>query len=68
MEKEGGKWFACYSLPLQGGTDVRDLDPQWFRRHIGTVSQEPVLFACSIRDNIAFGKATATEEEVYKLL
>ena len=28
---------------------------QWLRRQIGIVSQEPVLFDCSIRDNIAYG-------------
>ena len=47
-----------------GERDIRSLDPSWFRGHIGLVSQEPVLFACSIRDNIAYGKDTATQEEV----
>ncbi|KAM4744077.1 ATP-binding cassette sub-family B member 10, mitochondrial [Anableps anableps] len=37
------------------GHDIRDLNPYWLRNHIGTVSQEPVLFSCSIRDNIAYG-------------
>ena len=55
------------SLSLSiGGMDVRDLDPQWFRKRIGIVNQEPVLFACSIRDNIAFGIEDATLEEVSK--
>ena len=49
---------------LLGERDVRSLDPSWFRRHIGLVSQEPVLFACSIRDNIGYGKDGATQEEV----
>ena len=43
---------------------MRDLDPQWYRSHIGIVSQEPILFASSIRDNIAFGRERATQEEV----
>jgi ABC-type multidrug transport system fused ATPase/permease subunit len=47
-----------------GERDVRTLDPSWFRRRIGLVSQEPVLFACSIRDNISYGKDSATQEEV----
>ena len=47
---------------------MRDLDPRWFRRHIGLVSQEPVLFACSIADNITYGKEDATKEEVSVLL
>ncbi|KAG9344339.1 hypothetical protein JZ751_011008 [Albula glossodonta] len=37
------------------GHDVRDLNPYWLRSHIGTVSQEPVLFSCSIAENIAYG-------------
>lgn len=37
------------------GHDIKDLNPSWLRSHIGTVSQEPVLFSCSIRDNIAYG-------------
>jgi ABC-type multidrug transport system fused ATPase/permease subunit len=49
---------------LLGQRDVQTLDPSWFRRHIGLVSQEPVLFASSIRDNIAYGKDAATQEEV----
>ncbi|KAJ8044109.1 ABC transporter B family member 1 [Holothuria leucospilota] len=46
-----------------GGHDLIQLDPQFFRRKISIVSQEPVLFACSIKDNIAYGKE-ATEEEI----
>ncbi|TKS69973.1 ATP-binding cassette sub-family B member 10, mitochondrial [Collichthys lucidus] len=51
------------------GHDIRDLNPYWLRSHIGTVSQEPVLFSCSIRDNIAYGAAdpdTVTTEDIYK--
>ena len=60
-------WRNCYVMLLyKGGTDVRDLDPQWYRSHIGIVSQEPILFACSIQDNIAFGKEGATQEEVHE--
>lgn len=51
-----------------GERDLRSLDPSWFRRHIGLVSQEPVLFACSIRDNIAYGKDDATQAEVCVVL
>ena len=43
---------------------MAELDPVWFRRHIGVVSQEPVLFACSISDNISFGKEDATSDEI----
>uniref|UniRef100_UPI0037E70972 ATP-binding cassette sub-family B member 10, mitochondrial n=1 Tax=Semicossyphus pulcher TaxID=241346 RepID=UPI0037E70972 len=51
------------------GHDIRDLNPYWLRSHIGTVSQEPVLFSCSIRDNIAYGAVdpeAVTSEEIYR--
>lgn len=38
---------------------------QWLRRQIGIVSQEPVLFDCSIGENIAYGdnlRQVTTEE------
>ncbi|XP_015241955.1 PREDICTED: ATP-binding cassette sub-family B member 10, mitochondrial [Cyprinodon variegatus] len=50
------------------GRDIRDLNPNWLRNHIGTVSQEPVLFSCSIRDNIAYGAMdpqAVTAEDIY---
>ena len=37
------------------GVNIKTLDPIWYRRQIGFVSQEPVLFACSIKENIAYG-------------
>jgi ATP-binding cassette subfamily B protein len=44
--------------------DVRELDPLWLRGQVGVVAQEPVLFSCSIADNIRLGRATATDAEV----
>jgi len=52
---------------LIDGHSVTDLDPQWLRSNIGTVSQEPSLFSCSIRDNILYGAAnpsSVTEEQL----
>ncbi|KAJ9167887.1 hypothetical protein P3X46_019477 [Hevea brasiliensis] len=46
------------------GVDIRELDVQWYRRHTALVSQEPVLYSGSIRDNIVFGKLDASENEV----
>eukprot|EP01100_Stratorugosa_tubuloviscum_P009330 TRINITY_DN3903_c0_g2_i1.p1 TRINITY_DN3903_c0_g2~~TRINITY_DN3903_c0_g2_i1.p1 ORF type:complete len:750 (-),score=277.57 TRINITY_DN3903_c0_g2_i1:66-2315(-) len=39
------------------GNDIKDLDFDWYHRQIGFVSQEPILFACSIKENITFGCA-----------
>jgi ATP-binding cassette subfamily B protein len=55
--------------PLQGrvqvdGRDLRGLDPEWLRQQIGTVAQEPMLFATSIADNIRYGRDGATDAEV----
>ncbi|ELT96740.1 hypothetical protein CAPTEDRAFT_196652 [Capitella teleta] len=41
-----------------GDRDIRSIDLQWLRSQIGVVSQEPVLFDCSIRENIAYGDNT----------
>lgn len=48
--------------------DIRDLDLNEIRGHIGYVGQEPVLFATSIRENLLYGKKTATEEEMIQVL
>ncbi|XP_049905474.1 ATP-binding cassette sub-family B member 10, mitochondrial [Epinephelus moara] len=51
------------------GHDIKDLNPYWLRSHIGTVSQEPVLFSCSIRENIAYGAVdpdAVTTEDIYR--
>ncbi|XP_067662747.1 uncharacterized protein [Haliotis asinina] len=47
-----------------GGHDLKSLDPAWFRRKMAMVSQEPTLFACSIRDNIAYGKLASDKEVI----
>ncbi|MED6131265.1 ATP-binding cassette, sub-B (MDR TAP), member 8 [Stylosanthes scabra] len=44
--------------------DIRELDIQWYRQHTALVSQEPVIYSGTIRDNILFGKQDATENEV----
>uniref|UniRef100_A0A7S4JJK5 ABC transporter domain-containing protein n=1 Tax=Paramoeba aestuarina TaxID=180227 RepID=A0A7S4JJK5_9EUKA len=46
------------------GIDLKILDPTWWRRGIGVVGQEPVLFSCSIAENIRYGNPDATMEEV----
>uniref|UniRef100_A0A8C6X5M3 ATP-binding cassette sub-family B member 10, mitochondrial n=1 Tax=Naja naja TaxID=35670 RepID=A0A8C6X5M3_NAJNA len=61
--------------PLSGsitvdGVDIRQLNPLWFRTNIGTVSQEPTLFSCSIAENIAYGAedpSTVTPAEIERV-
>ncbi len=46
------------------GVDIRDYKLQGLRNHIGYVLQETVLFEGTVRDNIAYGRAGATEDEI----
>jgi ABC-type multidrug transport system fused ATPase/permease subunit len=46
------------------GVDIRDYELQGLRNNIGYVLQETVLFQGTIRDNIAYGRAGATEDEI----
>lgn len=49
---------------LIDGHDVRDLNIRQLRSIIGNVNQEAILFNDTIRNNIAFGKPDATDEEI----
>ncbi|WP_217912797.1 ABC transporter ATP-binding protein [Miltoncostaea marina] len=49
---------------LIDGADVRDLRLADLRQAVGMVSQDPFLFSTSVRENIAYGRPDATEEEV----
>jgi len=44
------------------GVNVKELNVEWLRDQIGLVSQEPVLFDSSIRDNILYGCPTASQD------
>src|SRR5690606_4917268 len=46
------------------GVDVRDLDLEVLRRQVGVVLQDTFLFGVSIRENIAYGRPDATDEEI----
>lgn len=55
--------------PLNGEILLDDISVKlfqlsWLRRQMGLVSQEPILFATSIKENILFGKKDATIEEI----
>ncbi|KAJ4835578.1 ABC transporter B member 11 [Turnera subulata] len=49
---------------LIDGINVKEFQLKWIRGKIGLVSQEPVLFTSTIKDNIAYGKDGATMEEI----
>ncbi|KAF5733430.1 ATP binding cassette subfamily B4 isoform 1 [Tripterygium wilfordii] len=49
---------------LIDGINLKELQLKWIREKIGLVSQEPALFTASIRENIAYGKTGATNEEI----
>jgi ATP-binding cassette subfamily B protein len=46
------------------GHDVRDVTLTSLRREIGVISQDPFLFSSTVRENIAFGRPDATEEDI----
>ena len=46
------------------GVDIRDLAIKNLHYHVGQVLDEPFLFSISIRDNIAYGRPDASEEEI----
>ncbi|KAF6157536.1 hypothetical protein GIB67_004474 [Kingdonia uniflora] len=57
--------------PLKGsveidGKDIKSYNLRDLRSHIALVSQEPILFAGTIRENIAYGKENLTETELNK--
>ena len=70
----GGKTTICSLLPrfydvkgggvLVDGKDVRDLQLKSLRQAIGIVQQDVYIFAGTIRENIAYGKKNAAEEEI----
>ena len=70
----GGKTTICHLIPrfypiTDGsikidGTDIRDITLDSLRDNIGIVQQDVFLFNGSLRENIMYGRADATEEEM----
>ncbi len=62
--------LLCRFYDVQGGAvlvdghDVRDVTIQSLRQNLGIVLQDTVLFSGTIRENIRYGRLTATDEEV----
>jgi ATP-binding cassette subfamily B protein len=49
---------------LVDGVDVRDLSLTSLRSEIGVIPQDPFLFSTTVRENIAFGRAGISDEDV----
>ncbi len=70
----GGKTTICNLIPRFyeissgairiDGTDIRHMTRESLRRNIGIVAQDVFLFHGTIKENIAYGKPDATEEEI----
>jgi ABC-type multidrug transport system fused ATPase/permease subunit len=63
------KLLARFYDPREGritidGHDLRDVTQESLRRQLGIVPQEGFLFAGTVRENIAFGRPEATDEDV----
>ncbi len=48
------------------GVDVREVTLASLRREIGVIAQDPFLFSATVRENIAFGRPDATDEDVVR--
>ncbi|MFD2250181.1 ATP-binding cassette subfamily B protein [Pseudochelatococcus lubricantis] len=69
-----GKTTICSLLPrfyeiaagaiIIDGIDIRDMTLKSLRSNIGIVQQDVFLFAGTVRENIAYGRLEATEEEI----
>ncbi|MBQ9131548.1 MAG: ABC transporter ATP-binding protein [Clostridia bacterium] len=70
----GGKTTLCSLIPrfydvssgsvCIDGVDIKDVTLRSLRNHIGVVAQDVYLFSGSVRENIAYGKTDATDEEI----
>ncbi len=70
----GGKTTICSLIPrfydisdgeiLIDGKNIKDVTLTSLRENIGTVAQDVYLFSGSIKENIAYGKTDATDEEI----
>ncbi len=70
----GGKTTMCNLIPrfydvthgriMIDGQDIRDVTLHSLRSQIGVVQQDVYLFSGSVRDNIAYGRIGASDEEI----
>lgn len=70
----GGKTTICNLIPrfyqISGGeisidgTDIKEYTLKSLREHVGVVQQDVYLFSGSVKENIAYGKQNASDEEI----
>jgi ATP-binding cassette subfamily B protein len=70
----GGKTTLCHLIPrfyeIDGGAisidgiDIRDMRREDLRRNVGIVAQDVFLFAGTVKENIAYGRAGASDEDI----
>ena len=70
----GGKTTLCSLIPrfydttsgdiLVDGKDIKSVTMKSLRDNVGVVAQDVYLFSSSVRENIAYGKVDATDEEI----
>lgn len=47
------------------GVELKEISPLWLRNEvIGYIDQQPILFGCSIKENIRYGRQNASENEI----
>ncbi|MGP1429242.1 MAG: ABC transporter ATP-binding protein [Fusobacterium sp.] len=71
-----GKSTICHLIPrfyevISGkitidGIDIKEMTLSSLRKNIGIVTQDVFLFTGTIKENIAYGKLDATDEEIYR--
>ncbi|MDQ8181585.1 ABC transporter ATP-binding protein [Pelagicoccus sp. SDUM812005] len=59
--------------PVQGkvlldGKNIAEMDLRSYRRSVGVVSQDPVFFSGSIRENVAYGNESLSDEKIWNAL
>jgi subfamily B ATP-binding cassette protein MsbA len=59
-----GFWYPTEGTIYIDGKDIRTLSLHSLRSHIGTVTQDIMLFDDTVKENIRFGRPDATDEEV----
>lgn len=62
-----------FDLPVSGvlkidGHNINDIDLRTYRSHIAVVPQNPIIFNGTIRENITYGLANVSQEEIDKVV